>query len=549
MHQLADADMILPYNSTSADAMYLEQLVFQKLIDYDYKTKEFIGVIAKSRPTITPILEGAFKGGMKIEYELRPEAVWDNGSPITGYDFLFTVKTVLNPKTNNENIKPYYDWVGDIVVDSLNPKKLTLYSKDQYILVEEYSGYWVLPEYVYDAKKMMRKFSITAMNTQDKRTALKGNNDIKQFADEFNAERFQREKGFVVGSGPFEFVEWTTGQKIEFAKKKDWWGNKINPSSDYFKVYPDKITFKIINDWSTTQTAIKSEDLDCTKGIEYKIFNEFLKDDKVKSKFKLETPSSPQYAYIGMNLTHPILKDIKVREALAHVVNRSQIISALLYGLAEPVESMVHPSKKEYNATLKPFDYSPELASKLLDEAGWKDTDGDGFRDKLIDGKLMKLSLEYKYNSGNETRKNIGLILKEDAKKIGIDMNIVSREWTVFLQDLDKHQFEVYCGSWVGDPNVEDPKQIFHSASANGGSNYVSYGDKISDELIEKIRVELNEEKRKEYYLTFQEKVHYELPYIFLFAPKERMAFSKRFITESYTARPGYVLREWQLVP
>ena len=167
----------------------------------------------------------------------------------------------------------------------------------------------------------------------------------------------------------------------------------------------------------------------------------------------------------------------------------------------------------------------------------------------MINDKLTKLTLEYKYNAGNETRKNIGLILKEDAKKIGIDMNIVSREWTVFLQDLDKHQFEIYCGSWVGDPNVEDPKQIFHSASANGGSNYVSYGDNISDALIDKIRVELNEDIRKELYLRFQEKVHYDLPYIFLFAPKERMAFSKRFETKSYPARPGYVLKSWKLVP
>lgn len=549
VHQLADADMILPYNSTSADAMYLEQLVFQKLIDYDYDTKEFVGVIAQSRPVITPLTEGEFKGGMKIEYEIRPEATWDNGSPITGYDVLFSIKAVLNPKTNNENIKPYYDWVGDIVVDSLNPKKLTLYSKDQYILVEEYSGYWVLPEYVYDPKQIMRKFSIREMNTNDKRLALKGNSDISSFADDFNSERFQREKGFVVGSGPYTFEDWTTGQKIVFDKKKNWWGEKVNPKPAYFNVYPEKISFKIINDWSTTQTAIKSEDLDCTKGIEYKIFNEFLKDEKVKSKFKLETPSSPQYVYIGMNLSHPILKDIKVREALAHVVNRNQIITALLYGLAEPVESMVHPSKSEYNKDLKPFDYSPEIASTLLDQAGWKDSDGDGFRDKVINGKLTKLAFDYKYNSGNETRKNIGLILKEDAKKIGIEMNIVAREWTVFLQDLDKHQFEIYCGAWVGDPNVEDPKQIFHSASANGGSNYVSYGDQVSDGLIDKIRVELNETKRKQLYLQFQEKVHNELPYIFLFAPKERMAFSKRFDSKSYTTRPGYVLRQWKLVP
>ncbi len=548
VHMLSDADMILPYNSTSADATYQEQLVFQKLIDLNYETGEFTGIIAKDRPTITPITDGPFKGGMKIEYEIRPEAKWDNGSPITGYDVLFSFKCVLNPQTNNENIKPYYDWLGNAVVDSLNPKKITMYSKEKYILVEEYSGYWVLPEYIYDSAKIMRGFNILDMNTSDKRTALKGNPDIQRFADNFNSEKFQREKGFVVGSGPYQLDKWITGQRTDFVRKTQWWGDSLNPKPYGFEAFPTKIIHKVINDWNTASTAIKKGDIDCTKGIEYKIFTEFSKSDKVKETLKLETPSSNHYLYIGLNLSNPKLKDIKMREALAHIINRSQIINTLVYGLAEPVESMVHPTKDYYNKNLKPFEYNPEMSNKLLDEAGWKDTDEDGFRDKKINGITTKLSLEYKYNSGNETRKNIGLMLKEEAKKVGIELNIVAKEFNVFLQDLDKHDFEVYCGAWVGDPTPEDPKQIWHTSSAVlGGSNYVSYGDKESDKMIEEIRSEIDDKKRNAIYLKFQEKVHRELPYIFLYAPKERMAFSKRFITKAYSARPGYVLREWKI--
>jgi peptide/nickel transport system substrate-binding protein len=211
---------------------------------------------------------------------------------------------------------------------------------------------------------------------------------------------------------------------------------------------------------------------------------------------------------------------------------------------------MVQPDKKYYNKNLKKFEYNLELASKLLDEAGWKDTDGDGIRDKVLGGKKTALELQYKYNSGNDTRKNIGLIYKENLKKIGVDLNIVAKEWTVFLEDTKKHDFEIYCGAWVGDPNVEDPKQIWHTESATGGSNYVSYGDAISDKMIDAIRTELDENKRDAMYLAFQEKVHSDIPYIFLFAPLERIAISKKYNKESaktYSVRPGYDLGLWRM--
>ena len=417
-------------------------------------------------------------------------------------------------------------------------------------MVEEYSGYWVLPEYIYDTFKIMRKFSISDFRDKKKQESLKGDKDILRFADEFNSQKFSREKGFVVGSGPYEFSNWITGSKITLKKKKDWWGRKTN--DEFLKNYGqvETIKFRIINDWKTATTAIKGGELDVARGIEYKIFTDLRKDEKFNKNFYAHTPTSPQYLYIGLNLTNPKLKELKVRQALAHAVDKEQIISTLLYGLGTPTESMVQPDKKYYNKNLKKFEYNLDLASKLLDEAGWKDTDGDGIRDKVLGGKKTTLELQYKYNSGNDTRKNIGLIYKENLKKIGVDLNIVAKEWTVFLEDTKKHDFEIYCGAWVGDPNVEDPKQIWHTESATGGSNYVSYGDAISDKMIDAIRTELDETKRDAMYLDFQEKVHSDIPYIFLFAPLERIAISKKYNKESaktYSVRPGYDLGLWRM--
>lgn len=548
IHLLGDPDKLLPYSSNTADATYIEHLIFQKLIEWDYEKNEFVGKLAKQRPKITFITSGEYAGGMKLDYEIRPEATWDNGTPITGYDVAFTYKAVLNPKTACEHKRPYYKFLSNIIVDSLNPKKFTVYSKEKYVLAEEYSGYWVLPEYIYDKEKIMRNFSIKELKNEKDTNSLFKNNNIIKFADDFNSQKYSRELGYVVGSGAYEFSNWTTGSKLILKLKKNWWGRTSNDSTIRNYGHIETVKYSIINDWSTASTAIKGKELDCINGIEFKLFNELKTDENFNKSFNAYTPTMQSYVFIGINLSKEKFKDLKVRQALAHTLDKNQIIQTLLYGLATPVESMISPEKKEYNKNLKSYEFDIAKANSLLDEAGWKDTDGDGIRDKIIQGKKTDLNIEYKYNTGNITRKNIGLIYKENLNKIGVELTIVNKEFTVFLDDLKKHDFELFCGSWVGDPNIEDQTEIFHTKSSNGGSNYSSYGDPISDKMIESIRTELNESKRTEIYQKLQEKVHNDIPRIFIYSPLERMAFSKRFTnTNAYKVRPGYDIGLWKL--
>ncbi len=181
----------------------------------------------------------------------------------------------------------------------------------------------------------------------------------------------------------------------------------------------------------------------------------------------------------------------------------------------------------------------------MLDEAGWKDSDGDGIRDKVIDGKKQPLKLTFKYNAGNDTREKIGLFFKDNCRKIGVDIEIISKEWTVFIDETKNHNFDIYCGAWIQDPTEDDPKQLWHTESYNGGSNYVGFGNVETDLLIESIRKEMNEEKRDELYRQFQVATEAQVPYIFLYTPNARIIMSKRFTNaKAYVARPGYTERE-----
>ena len=543
VHLLSDPDRLMPYVSNSADATALERFLFQKLITWDYEKNELVGELAIGRPVIT-----ANGSGVRLDFEIRPEARWDNGTPITANDVLFTYKAILNPKANTEHMRVYFELIDKVEIDSRNPKKFSVFTKEKYILIEEYSGYWVLPEYALDPNQVLRKYNIADFKNEVIQEVISKDNAMIRFTENFNSQKVAREKNSLIGSGAYQLEEWKTGSKISFIKKKNWWGRKCSDSFVRNFGQLDKLKFKIINDWSTATTAIKGKEIDVMKGVEFKVFNELKSEKRFTDNFTAHTPISLQYSYIGFNMSNPKLKDLNVRKALAHAVNKDQLINTLLYGLAVPTESMVGPSESYCNNNLKKFEYDLEESKKLLDEAGWKDSDGDGVRDKVVAGKLTKLELQYKYNAGNETRKNIGLIFKENLKKIGIELTIVNKEFTVFLDDLKKHDFEVCIGAWVGDPTVTDPKQIWHTSSSKSGSNYLYYGDASSDKLIEEIRQELNPTRRDQLYAQFQEKVHNDIPCIFLFAPLERIAISKKFSNaKAYPVRPGYDLGLWQV--
>ena len=252
---------------------------------------------------------------------------------------------------------------------------------------------------------------------------------------------------------------------------------------------------------------------------------------------------SLQYNYIGMNTKLPKFSDKNVRKALAHLVDVDKIIKTVMYGLAERTIGPIHPSKKnDYNAAIVPYDFNIDEAKKILADAGWKDTNGDGTIDKIINGQKEEFNINFIVNAGNDMRKQTALMFQEEARKAGINVTVTSQDWSVYLDNLKKKNFEMYFGAWISSPIPEDFKQIFHTESAlNEGSNYVNFGNHVSDALIDSIRVELDETKRAVLNKRIQEILHEEVPYIFLYAPSERIAISKRFnIQEASVMRPGF---------
>jgi peptide/nickel transport system substrate-binding protein len=174
---------------------------------------------------------------------------------------------------------------------------------------------------------------------------------------------------------------------------------------------------------------------------------------------------------------------------------------------------------------VKPVPYDPERARQLLAEAGWKDTNGDGILDRQ--GRPFQLTLIT--NSGNDTRRDVGVLVQRQLREIGIDVTLELYEWSVFLQDfINARHFDACILGWSlsVDP---DAYMIWHSSQIERGFNFISYRNPEVDRLLEEGRREYDTEKRKQIYWRIHELIAEDQPYTFLFVPLGISALQKKF--------------------
>ncbi len=537
-HTLGDPEELTPLNSNDNGATIIFQHVFQTLININFKDYSIVPVLAKARPVYTELPGGKLKADM----EIREEATWDNGEAITGHDVDFSVRVLKNPNTDSKALKPYLEDIEDIIIDKDNPKKFSLiYAKPYMIAESSLSDFYIIPAYIYDPEGIMQKFTIKELYQATKDGSLDNNPDINKFADWYNRSEFQRE--VVVGSGAYTFEDWQVNQRVILKLKENWWGHKVK-DNHWFEAYPETLVFETINDLTTATVALKGEKIDAMRGIEPKPFVTDLRESKdFNSKFATATPPLFSYDYMAINKRRDKFADVNTRKALAHIMNVDQLIESFCYGLGERVASFTHPSLTErLNPNVKPYPHDHAKAKELLAKAGWKDTDGNGILDKEIDGEKVDFTIDLHFNTGNSRRERACLIFQEEARKAGVKVNILPLEWSVMLERAKSHNFDMVTMGWISSPLESDPKQIWHTDSqSDGGSNYAGFGNAQTDQIIEDLRKEMDDQKRYALYHQLHQEIHDDVPYVFLLAQLERIAISKKF-NNAYASgiRPGY---------
>jgi peptide/nickel transport system substrate-binding protein/microcin C transport system substrate-binding protein len=236
-------------------------------------------------------------------------------------------------------------------------------------------------------------------------------------------------------------------------------------------------------------------------------------------KEQVENKQPKGYGYIGWNLRKPLLQDKEVRQALAMLINRPLMNEKFRYNMSLLQAGPIYISSEYANPNIKPVPFDPKRALEILKSKGWDDKDQNGVLEKQVDGKSVEFRLTL-LTASEDSMKYMTMI-KEEAKKIGVDLELRVLEWSSFMKLIDEEKFDAVALSWgAGTVNV-DPKQVWHSSSAvKGGSNFVGYKSPEADKLIDQARSELDKKKRITILHKFCEIVANDNPYAWLFSPK-----------------------------
>jgi len=323
--------------------------------------------------------------------------------------------------------------------------------------------------------------------------------------------------------------------------------NYWNKSGNFGMAYPSKIILKIIQDESAAVVAAKNKEIDLLYLMKPVDYAKTLANPEQYSMKKAD-PTEPRFDYIAYNENRPFFADKKVRWALAYLLDRKNIIDKIHFGMAVPIQGPVYfQDKKHFNPDLPEIPFDPAKAKQLLTEAGWIDSDGDGVLDKVIDGKKVDFKFTYLLNT-NESRKQAILVLIDELKKVGIQAEVQTLEWSVYLDKTKKHEFDATMGAWILSDYPPDEYQIFHSSQSKGeGSNFISYKNDEADSLMVQYRQEFDEAKRIEIIKRVQKIFYDDQVYTFTWTPKAKYVYGERFKNVRWYPTPltSYQLTEW----
>ncbi|WP_230470034.1 ABC transporter substrate-binding protein [Lujinxingia vulgaris] len=254
------------------------------------------------------------------------------------------------------------------------------------------------------------------------------------------------------------------------------------------------------------------------------------------------------YYYIGWSLDRPQLQDRRVRQALAYAFDREEV-GAKYY----EDDMILQPGPYFYKhpghaPDVEPIEFDLSKASQLLDEAGWMDRDGDGIREKEINGEVLELTLEAVHFNGRAWLEIMDTY-RENLFQVGVRMEGVPLSWPNLLRRMESGEFDAFTGGW-GLAWEVDLYQIWHSSQADveNGSNRVGFRHEEADRVIERLRITVNEDERISLLREFHRIVYWEQPYLFLFGLRGYAIWNARVKNVSFQAvRPHVSTLGWYL--
>ena len=382
--------------------------------------------------------------GLVWKFNLREDAKWSNGDPVTANDFVQSYQRMLTPSLGSQyaymlhvvkNAEAYNSGklkdFSQVGFEAINDKQLniTLKAPTPYFLslLNHYSWF---PVHIPSIKKH------GGIDKPDNRWTLPGN---------------------FVGNGPFILDKWEINKVIVVKKSSTYWDRKT--------VKLEEIHFHPISDVEVEERAFRSGQIHVSNTIPLNKIEVYRKKDA--GKLRIDT-------YLGtyfyrLNTKRKPLDDKRVRMALALAVDRESIVRNIHYRTVKVAGNITPPGTGGYTYQGSPLKYDPDKARQLLAEAGFPG--GQGF---------PKLSVLY--NSSEQHRRMAEVIQQMWKKNLGIEIELANEEWKVYLKTSQEMDYDISRAGWIGD--YPDANTFLDMWLTDGGNNYTGFSLVEYDKLI-----------------------------------------------------------------
>lgn len=475
-------DIINPILTSETISVNLMSLIFSHLVKFDIAQRP-VPDLAKSWEVSSD--------GLIWTFFLRDDVKFHDGHPLAAHDVEFTYRAIMDPK-NMSPMAERYDLIDKIETRDDYIFRVTL--KDPFAPFIHRLNRAIAPSHLLEG--------VDIHNTP------------------FNRH--------PVGSGPFRLTDWTEDDTIV-----------LDANREYFlsgRPILDRLIFKAYPDRRAALQAISRGEMDIALDL---AASDLLFVGR-RGAFRVYSAQGAFYYAIIFSLKDPLFRDIRVRKALDYAIDRDSIIKNPLKGHSTICTGPFGVNSWAYNPDVKPAPYNIEKAKELLEQAGWKDTDGDGVLDK--DGETFEVSLTVPNISDSLER--IAVALRAQLMRVGIRIKLV------YIDDsrLRETPFQMILARVAAGTDPDSAYRFWHSKS--GDINIASYENKFVDDLLELGRRTTDLEKRKAIYHKIHQMIHDDCPAIFLASGREFIGSNYRFKDAGFSSLEHFLMtvKDWQIV-
>ena len=445
-------------------------LLSRNLLDYD------------ERLALVPgLAESVEADAAHLVYTVRlREARWEDGSPVTAEDVVFTLRSVADPKVPAVNRRALFE--GFASAEAVDPRTARV------VFTSPSAG-------------RLHAFALPLLSSAQFREAR---------GEAMASSPLNRRP---LANGPFRLGRWEPGRTIELVRNTHYFGEKVPAEKVVFRVVPDSsVAFEGLRTGALDETRLTFSQLEALR-----------KEDAAGSKATALLYPELSYTYVGWNNRLPLFSDPRVRRALTMLVDREGIARTLYGGTAAPANGPVPPGLPGFDPGLAPWPFDPGAAARLLDEAGFA-KGKDGVRQK---GSL-RLAFALSLGAGSDLHRQIAETLQESFRSAGIAVDLRPAEWASFVARVDAGDFEACSLAMNLDPNP-DLYGLWHSSqAAPNGWNVVGYASPRADALMDDIRREFDPVRAASLSRELARVIHEDEPVTFLHNVRVKWGVSRR---------------------